>query len=115
MAIQFIGSISKTKTRLSRSDLRVYENIISKVITVLPNFESILIIDEVPITDKQLLYAKSSDSKEENCAKKKTSKKLARVRAGRKENRDLKEENEPKIISQRQSWTRRTIKPIAKI
>ncbi len=95
-------------------DLQIYENITSKATTALPDFEDIPTFDAMQIPDEQTPSKESSASKEEN-TQKKSSKKPAKARAGRRKDKASEKETEPKTtIPQRQSRNGRTIKPTAK-
>lgn len=65
------------------------------------DFNSILIFDVIQILDKQSLSEESSASKDEKSMQKKLSKKLARVRLGRRKNKVSKKKNKFKIIPQK--------------
>ncbi len=67
------------------------------------------------IPDEQTVFEESNASKEKENVQKKISKNSAKARPRRRKNSACKNKNEPKtIISQRQSQTRRSIKPTAK-
>lgn len=95
-------------------NLQIYTNISSKLIAALPDFENILTFDVVQIQDEQTPSKESSAFKKEKNAQKKLSKKPARARAVRRKDRALKKENKSKTIPQRQSQTRKTIRPTTK-
>lgn len=88
---------------------------IFNVITVFPNFKKRLIFDIVQISDDQMSSKKSNSSKKEKNIKKKSSKRPVKAQGRKKNDEAFEEENEPETISNKQSQTGNTIKPIVKI